>query len=149
MELRLATPSDVTALARLRWDWAGESRPPAESFELFSTRFAEHVCDVGLEAFLALDDDGSPVGMACLLRVPRPPDPDGQVRLGGDLQSVYVRPSLRGQGIGSLLVRAVLERAWELGMRKVTVQSGTRALPVYERLGFEVSTYLRQALAPS
>lgn len=146
MELRWARPSDAPALAQLRWDWAAESRLPVESFSEFSLRFGQHFLTVSADVLLAVDD--VPIGMAWLLQVPRPPDPDGQVRLGGDLQSVYVVPALRGQGIGTQLVQAVLERAWSLGMARVTVQSGRRALPVYARLGFEASEHLRQVLAP-
>jgi GNAT superfamily N-acetyltransferase len=102
MELRLATPSDAGMLVQMRWDWAAESRPPVETFEEFAARFTEHFLSVPVEVVIAVDD--GPVGMAWLLRVPRPPDPDGQVRLGGDLQSVYVVPALRGQGIGTQLV---------------------------------------------
>jgi len=46
--------------------------------------------------------------------------------------------------VGSALVEAAAERATRLGSLRVTVHSGRRAVPVYERLGFESSRRLLQ-----
>ena len=87
------------------------------------------------------------VGMAWVALVPRVPRPGATGRLSADIQSVFVMPDQRGQGIGSALVEAASEHAAHLGSLRVTVQSGRRAVPVYERLGFESSRQLLQRSA--
>ena len=79
--------------------------------------------------------------VALLVRVPRPGD---TARRSADIQSVFVVPEHRDKGIGSSLVQAATEHAMRLGASRVTVHSGRRAVPVYERLGFASSPQLLQ-----
>jgi GNAT superfamily N-acetyltransferase len=136
--IRPARPEEFPAAAGLRWRWeveVGES--PAIPYEDFTAGFAEwalrhtdsHRCIVVVR-------DGAVVGMAWLAVVSRVPSPGSMVRATGDLQSVYLIPEERSGGLGGRLVAAVLEEAAALGLRKVTVQSTTRAIPVYARNGF-------------
>ncbi len=84
------------------------------------------------------------VGVAWVALVPRVPRPGAVSRLSADIQSVFVLPEHRGQGIGSALVDAAAQHATGLGALRVTVHSGRRAVPVYERLGFASSRRLLQ-----
>ncbi|WP_442935038.1 GNAT family N-acetyltransferase [Micromonospora sp. CPCC 205558] len=84
------------------------------------------------------------VGMAWVALLPRVPRPGATTRLSADIQSVFVMPEHRGQGIGSALVEAASEYATRLGSLRVTAHSGRKAVPVYERLGFESSRQLLQ-----
>ncbi|GAA1131530.1 hypothetical protein GCM10009630_31770 [Kribbella jejuensis] len=65
-------------------------------------------------------------------------------RRSADIQSVFVVPEERGKGIGSALVRAAADYAFQLGAGHVTVHSGRKAVAVYERLGFASSRQLLQ-----
>jgi GNAT superfamily N-acetyltransferase len=76
--------------------------------------------------------------------VPRIPRPGAPNRLSADIQSVYVLPEHRGHGIGSALVDAAAKHGTRLGAVRVTVHSGRKAVPVYERLGFASSRQLLQ-----
>jgi GNAT superfamily N-acetyltransferase len=80
--------------------------------------------------------------MAWVALVPRPPRPGATSRLSADIQSVFVMPKHRGRGIGSALVEAAAGHATLLGALSVTVNSGRRAVPLYERLGFAWSRQL-------
>lgn len=50
---------------------------------------------------------------------------------------MYVLPELRDRGVGTALMEAVLVEAAELDLEHVTVHSSRRAVPFYERNGFE------------
>jgi hypothetical protein len=49
--------------------------------------------------------------------------------------------------VGSELVRAASEYALRLGAARMTVQSGRKAVPVYERTGFASSRQLLERVA--
>src|SRR5689334_9332452 len=51
-----------------------------------------------------------------------------------EVRSLAVDPAHRGQGLGSMLIKAAIRLAEERGMRRVLTL--TRATPVFERLGF-------------
>ncbi|GAA1464345.1 GNAT family N-acetyltransferase [Nocardiopsis exhalans] len=144
--IRTAGPEDLHAVAELRWLWEQENRgTPDLTLDEFVPRFVDwgkqhqgsHHCFVA-----ALD--GSVVGMAWLAITPRVPQPRSFERASADMQCVYVRPELRGDGLGGQLVEAVLELARELGVERVTVHSSDRAVSAYTRHGFAVSPLLLQ-----
>lgn len=95
-------------------------------------------------AFVARRAGHEVVGMAWLARVPRVPRPGATTRSSADIQSVFVVAEQRGEGIGSALVAAASEHALRLGVHRVTVSSGRKAVPMYERLGFASSRQLLQ-----
>jgi GNAT superfamily N-acetyltransferase len=95
-------------------------------------------------AFLAVSAaDDQAIGMAWLAVQERVPTPgvDG-ARTSADIQSVYVDPSFRGHAIGRRLVEHVLKIAAAEGVEHVTVHSRARAVPMYERAGFDHSADL-------
>ena len=58
----------------------------------------------------------------------------------GEVKRLYLRPQFRGQGLGRLLVDAVMDRARDLGYEALyadTLPVMTDALSLYERMGFE------------
>ncbi len=137
---------DLAGLGRLLWlDTVGEE-PSPESVDAFTSELERwwaghrqsHV------AFVARVAEPVIVGMAWVALLPRVPRPGATQRLSADVQSVFVLPEHRGRGIGSALVEAAAEHAAQLGALRVTVQSGRRAVPVYERLGFAPSRQLLQ-----
>lgn len=85
------------------------------------------------------------IGMAWLAVLARVPSPRALRRASGDLQCVYVVPGERDGGLGGQLIDAVLARARELGLERVTVHSSSRAIPAYSRHGFEASPRLLHA----
>lgn len=86
--------------------------------------------DAGATHFL-LTLDREPVGTARLL---------GSGRIG----RVALLVSARGQGLGHVLMRAVMQHAQSAGMTSLTLSAQTHALEFYRQLGFETcsDTYL-------
>lgn len=84
---------------------------------------------------------GEAGGLGLVLARRRPPD-------SCLLFSLWVDPSVRGSGVGARLVAAVEEWALGWGARDVVLwvtRSNRRALPFYERLGYEQLTDGRDA----
>ena len=146
MDVGLAGPQDVAHLAHLLWLNGSPAEQGQQPVESFATDLAAWWADHARThvAFLARLPGSEVVGSAWLALVPRPPRPGTTARLSADVQSVFVLPDRRGRGIGTALVEAVTEHAFRLGALHVTVHSGERAVPVYERLGFASSRQLLQ-----
>lgn len=147
MRISQANADDVAGLARLLWlDTHGDEEPAQRSVDAFAADLAEWWAahqDSHL-AFVARLLGPEIVGMAWVALVPRVPRPGATRRLSADIQSVYVMVDQRGQGIGSALVETACDHAAHLGSLRVTVHSGRKAVPLYERLGFESSRQLLQ-----
>lgn len=139
VKIRKAAATDAMALARLRWRWPAEERSytgtdRAAFLELFSAWVVEHLSTH--IPFLA-EAHNQVVGMAWLMLADRVPSPADRYRRTGDVQSVYVVPEQRDGGLGAQLVQAVLAEARRLELEHVTVHSSLRAVPFYQRSGFQ------------
>jgi GNAT superfamily N-acetyltransferase len=136
--IRAATVADARGLAALRWTWRvdeqGERGLTAAEFTARFTDWFRSHRDSHL-AFIAEAGD-SAIGMAWLVLIDRVPGPGVWLRLAGHLQSVYILPARRGEGVGSALVTAVLEEAADRGVDYVSVHPSQRSFALYQRLGF-------------
>lgn len=72
---------------------------------------------------LAFDASGVAVGTGRLL-------PDGHIG------RMAVLPRARGAGVGSAMLRALMDAARARGMREVMLNAQTHAMPFYARFGF-------------
>ena len=144
--IRAAEERELDAVAGLRWRWFEEDGKAAvverEEFVRGFVGWAKenagsHWCTVVVRGERV-------VGMAWVAIVSRVPTPTAPERLSGDVQCVYVVPEERGAGVGGRLLGAVVERAGELGVERLTVHSSGRAVPAYVRAGFAGSERLLQ-----
>ena len=144
MDIVIAGPQDAAELADLLWSHAsaGErnTQPQAaftaDAVNWLTLHSSTHV------PFIARPRPAQTVGMAWLALIARPPRPGATTRHSADIQSVYVLPEHRGRGIGSAPFRAAVQYASQQCTSRVTVSSGTGAVPLYERLGFHSSPQL-------
>jgi len=136
VDIGLAGPEDLSHLAHLLWLHAAPEEQEQQSVQSFAsdldTWWADHYNSH--LAFVARLAESEVVGMAWLALFSRVPRPGVTARRSADIQSVFVVPEHRGSRIGSALVQAATEHALRLGAGRVTVHSGRKALPVYERL---------------
>lgn len=146
MDICIAEQTDVVHLARLLWLNSTPDQQAGQSIESFAVDLHAWWTDHNDShlAFIARPAESEVVGMAWLALVPRVPRPGITTRRSADIQSVFVLPEHRGKRIGSALVQAASDHALHLGAGHVTVHSGRRAVPVYERLGFASSRQLLQ-----
>lgn len=62
---------------------------------------------------------------------------------------IGLRPSWRGRGFGERLARTAIADAWQRGFERIELHvraSNTRAIALYERLGFAVEGRMRDAV---
>lgn len=147
VRIQCATPEDLPALAELRWLWVLENEgTPVVSLEEFVRIFSEWAPAHSASHHCTIARRGETViGMAWLATIPRVPSSRAPMRASGDVQSVYVVPAERNSGVGGRMLAAVLERAFEAGLERVTVHSTAGAVTAYERAGFAASARLLQA----
>jgi len=98
-------------------------------------RFTSEVLDPDtvLLTVVAYDDEGRPVGHACLRRL------DGAMAGDLEIKRMFVQPDARGSGVADALLAAVEQRARDEGVPRVVIHTGDRqlaALRFYERHGY-------------
>ena len=68
--------------------------------------------------------------------IERIPGPEHWTRLSGAIQSVYVLADHRNGGLGSILIRELIEGARQKGLDYLSVHPSPRSFPFYRRLSF-------------
>jgi GNAT superfamily N-acetyltransferase len=92
---------------------------------------------------LLATDESQATGVACLKRI----------REGmGEIKRMYVRPEFRGQGIGRLLLEALISEAQQIGYQALRLDSTRfmkRAHSLYRSAGFrEIEPYPESEIPP-
>ncbi len=133
-EVMLATEADIEALAALRHEWSGASRGSAASFvEPFREWFH---AEASRRTFWIARVEGRAVGMVNLMVLDRMPKPEMDSGAWGYLSNMYVQGPHRNQGVGSLLIDALLAYSDHLGLSRVVLNPSARSVPLYRRQGF-------------
>jgi GNAT superfamily N-acetyltransferase len=134
--IRIAGAADGPALAALRRAWTAEQDGPVddEGFEARFLRWYER--ELARRVCWLAEVDGAAVGMMNLAVFDRMPQPGRVAGTWGYLANAFVLAAHRGQGTGSLLLRALLAHADDREYVRVVLRPSQRALPFYERLGF-------------
>ena len=142
--IRLIEESDIPAfhalldsVAREKKYLAMERAPTIErtrEFVLGNIRrgYAQYVAEV----------DGDLIGWADIL----PGQRDSTRHMGG--LGMGVADGFRGQGIGRALLSRAIEHCWEMGLKRIELEvyvQNTRAIILYERMGFVLEGRLRKA----
>ena len=147
VSIRLATAVDVEEVVRViravyeeyRFTWD----PTGYHADLYDLQ--RHYFDRGHAFWVAQQEEGALIGTGALKffdTLPGAPGTsrviDDAVRLGGcdcALARLYVHPLARRQGIGSMLVRTVLEEARRRGRRHLEIWSDKRFLNAHRLYG--------------
>ena len=121
------TPAIVDAVERLVPQLSSSSPPPT------TVELGEVVASPATDLFIALADDGTIIGMSTLVtfRIP--------TGMRAWIEDVTVDEAGRGQGVGTALTQAMLDRARELGCKTVDLTSRPHrddANRLYQQLGF-------------
>jgi GNAT superfamily N-acetyltransferase len=138
--IRLATPTDIGELARLRWQLYAEQEPHDEPFEAYAERFTAFARDaLACDEWRAwcAEEDGHLVAAMWLQTVPRVPAPGpGDPRPIGYLTNVYVEPARRSQGLGSRMLQTLVAHCEAADFELVMAWPADNSYGFYEQNGF-------------
>jgi ribosomal protein S18 acetylase RimI-like enzyme len=121
------TPAIVDAVERLVGQLSRSAAPPT------TAELGDIVSSPATDLFIAIDDGGTIIGTATLVtfRIP--------TGMRAWIEDVVVDEAGRGQGVGTVLTEAMVDRAQELGCRTVDLTSRPSresANRMYQRAGF-------------
>ena len=134
--IRIAEAADGPALAALRRAWTAEQHGAVDDAE-FEARFLDwYEREFTRRVSWLAEVDGAAVGMMNLAIFERMPQPGRDVGTWGYLANAFVLEAHRDRGIGSQLLRALLDHADGQRYVRVVLRPSQRAIPFYRRLGF-------------
>lgn len=134
--IRIAGAADGPPLAALRRAWTAEQRGHVDD-QGFEARFLGwYERESARRVSWLAEVPGGCVGMMNLSVFDRMPQPGRDPGTWGYLANAFVLAAYRNQGIGSLLLRALLAYADERGYVRVVLSPSQRSVPFYQRFGF-------------
>jgi GNAT superfamily N-acetyltransferase len=140
--IRIAGLADAPALAALRRAWTAEQHGPVDDAG-FEARFLDWYERESARRFSWLAEvRGEMVGMMNMAVFDRMPQPGREPGSWGYVANSFVLAGYRNQGIGSLLLGALLAHADSHGYQRVVLRPSERAVPFYQRAGFTQGTEL-------
>jgi GNAT superfamily N-acetyltransferase len=138
--IRLATPADAEALARLRY--ALRSKPhDIESTSSFAERCRAWMTDHLQHKFWrawVLEENDQIIGALWLQLIEKIPNPTAESELMAYITNVFVNEDKRGKGLGSTLLAAALEFCQRKDIKTVILWPSQKSRTLYERHGFAV-----------
>ena len=138
MEIRLADIRDIPHIAALRMEMlkeVAEHLPPALPKAIEQYLYA-HIPDGSCICAL-MEEDGQILAKAMACMGVSMPDENNLSGKYAILASVYTLPQYRGQGRMSRLLKELMGMAKANGAHEVYASPEKKAIPMYERLGFE------------
>lgn len=148
VEIRLASESDAPGLARLRYELRSSFHEVVENEATFVTRCAQWMKerlgeDSNWKCWIA-ERESTPVGAVWAQLVEKIPNPIAESESFVYLTNFYVRAEHRGEGVGSMLLTAVLDWSKSGNAQAVILWPTERSRPLYLRHGFSAAEELMQ-----
>lgn len=141
MDFRIATESDLDALAQMRWDFRleeslGTPVHNRQSFLEACTAFLRQGLASRRWVYWVAVYEGTIVSHVFVQLIDKVPKPNRLDDGFGYVTNVYTRPAYRGQGIGSELMAHVIEWARAQDLECLHVGPSDASVRFYERAGF-------------
>jgi GNAT superfamily N-acetyltransferase len=143
---RLATPADIDQLAVLRFLMQKDVNGLVDQDG--NAKYLDEVKAYLLRALLAgsyfsavAEVEGSLVAANGAVLYEKPPSLTAQSGIVGYITNVYTRPEWRGRGIGTELMKLLVQEARVRGACKLHLGTTSAGKGVYERVGFKPPNY--------
>ena len=150
MNIRSATPLDVSLLSRLSMDvqrFHAEHHPGIfkmpEQEDYAVSFFEEKLADPAVHVFL-VEENGDAVGYILCKLIERPETPFTFAARTLLIDQISVRSEARGQGVGALLMRQAEVLAEDLNVERIHLDSwdfNRNAHAFFERMGYQKFTF--------
>ena len=139
---RRAIFSDAEKLAEIRAIFLKEAgNITSDADKIFIERanleyFKKALCDETFLSWLALDNEEiiATSGLSFSVVPPYTQVLDGKVAY---IMNMYTLPTYRKRGIGTELLKRVIDEAKQLGYKKITLDATKIGKPLYEKYGFK------------
>lgn len=127
----------------MRYEFRATLGAPVETEEAFVTRCRDWMASRLAERQDAwhcwvFDTANGIAGQLWLQLLEKMPNPSLELELHGYITNVYVRPEVRGAGVGGRLVETALTFCRERGVDSVLLWPTARSRALYARYGFAV-----------
>ncbi len=125
------TPAYAIAFKTINEEWISKYFKMEDSDYKALDHPQEYILDRG-GAILVAVEEGEALGVCALIKMDHP-------EYDFELAKMGVRPHTRGKGIGNLLGKAIIEKAREIGAKKIYLETNTclaPAIKLYYKLGF-------------
>ena len=145
--IRRAGIEDLEVLLQWRMEvlqnvFALPGKPSEELQKANLDYYQKALADGGHFAVFA-EGNGNIVGCGGVCFYQEMPSPDNPSGWCGYLMNIYTRAAVRGQGIGTKIVLALLDETARRVIHKVYLETTDQARSLYERIGFtEMKGYL-------
>ena len=149
--LRAGVPSDAEALARLRFAFRADLEAPAEAEAVFLARCRPWMAarlESGPWRSWVLEQRGELVGSVWLQLLEKLPNPVAEPEWHGYISSLFIRPDVRGRGLGSRLLAAAVAECDRRGCDAVLLWPTPLSRSLYHRHGFAVRDDLLERRRP-
>lgn len=138
MKLRIATPDDINVIQELRIEMLKEvadniPQTLPDAIKYLNTHIKDGSC-----LCILMENEEGVIGKAMLCIYTVMPD---EINISGKcatLFSVFTLPKYRGHGYMEELLCFLLEKAKEVGVNEVLAAAEEKAIPLYQRIGFEI-----------
>ena len=141
MTIREINLGDVGIITRMRIQMLDEvtDGPLPEALESSVHHFIlKHMMDRTCLGVVA-EQDGEVIADAVIYLFETMPDEVNIQGLTAMLYNVYTVPAYRGQGIMARMLPEVIRLAKEAGAAELKMSAEKKAIPLYERMGFQIS----------
>ena len=140
--IRLAAPSDAARLAELRYalrSSTGTATEPKADFMARCTAWMEnHLREEQRWRCWVAEQNEQLIGAVWLQLVEKIPNPRAETEYHAYLTNFYVAETVRGRGLGSRLLRNVIEWCAARDVHAVILWPTQRSRSLYQRNGFAV-----------
>ena len=151
--IRLAEPTDAPSLARLRYEFRAGHDPATEAEAGFVARcrawMASRLTPESHWRCWVVEEAGRLAGAVWLQLIEKIPNPGAEAETHGYISNLYVEPSRRGAGLGSMLMDTCLRFCEKEAVDAVILWPTPPSRSLYERHGFAVrEDLLERRLGP-